>query len=286
MNDFFSALCDNAFMRNALLMGLLASISFGIMGTYVVARRISYIAGAIAHCALAGIGLSFWINSPWFTPQAGLISSGILSALLIGAVSLWWKQREDTAIGAIWALGMAIGLIFAKLSNSSQDVSTYLFGSINLVRPADLISVAILDLMLIIIIPLLYTKFQAICFDEEFARVRGLNVNGYYLFLLCLVGLTVVLFVNIVGIIMIIALLTLPAAIAGQFTRRLWQMMIVAAVLCAIFTTGGIAVSWRLENCPTGPIIIAIAGATYLLTLPVPWLLQRLRKKGRQQEKP
>jgi zinc transport system permease protein len=289
MNEFISSLRDpdNTFLRHALLMGILASISFGIMGTYVVARRISYIAGAIAHCALAGIGLALLLESAkvlsWFTPQVGLIASGLLSALLIGAVSLWWKQREDTVIGAIWAIGMATGLLLYHLAKTNRDASSYLFGDITMVTRADLISIVVLDIILLACVPLLYRKFQAICFDEEFARVRGLNVNGYYLFLLCLVGLTVVLFINIVGMIMIIALLTLPAAIAGQFTRRLWQMMIVAAVLCAAFTTGGMAVGWE-KDLPVGPTIILFAGATYLITLPVPWLLQLIRKRRQQAE--
>lgn len=273
----FFELLQMDIVRQALIMGLLSSIAFGIMGTYVVTRRISSIAGAIAHCALCGIGISLWLGSrgiTWFTPTMGLIVSGIISALIIGAVSLWWKQREDTVIGSIWALGMAVGLAFYQYARQTKDATSYLFGDIQMVTPADLWHVAILDLFLLATLPFLYHKFQALCFDEEFARVRGLRVDFYYLLLLCLVGLSVVLFINIIGMIMIIALLTLPAATAGQFSRKLWQMMVGGAVLCALFTTGGILASLQLDISASLPIII-IAGGAYLLGLLLPSLWKR-----------
>lgn len=270
---------DYVFLRNAILAGLLASISFGSMGTYVVTRRISYIAGAIAHCVLAGVGLSMFLSSrqicSWFTPNVGLITSGILSALLIGAVSIWWKEREDTVIGSIWAIGMSTGLFLYYISNNTIiDPNSYLFGNINLVENQSLWAIGGLDLLLLILLPIFYRKFQAICFDEEFCRARGINTNFYYLLLLCLISLAIVLFINVVGMIMIIALLTLPAATANQCAKKIWQMMIWAGFFCALSTTSGIFISYKMD-INASPIIIMVAGGCYLLSLPIGKLLKR-----------
>lgn len=269
------------FIRNALIAGILASVSFGIMGTYVVTRRISYIAGAISHCVLAGIGLALYTQSlnilPWFTTDIGLIISGILSALIIGAVSIWWKQREDTVIGAIWAIGMSLGLFFYYISeNAIIDPNSYLFGNINLVDTTSLWFIGGLDILLLILIPLFYRKFQAICFDEEFCKTRGINTDFYYLLLLCLISLAIVLFIKVVGMIMIIALLTLPAAAANQFAHKLWQMMIWAGIFCGLSTTSGTIIGYNMD-INASPIIIIVAGAIYLLSLLIKTLFKKIK---------
>ena len=256
-------------MQYALITGLLASVACGVIGTYIVVRRISYIAGGIAHCVLGGMGVAMYLqrtcDCPWLHPLYGAIAAALGAALIIGFVSLRWKQREDTVIGALWALGMAVGVLFIySTPGYSEDLMSYLFGNILMVTPESIYLIAGLDVLVVALGLLFYNKFLAVCFDEEFAGVRGVNVEFYYLLLLCLTALTVVLLVTVVGIVMVIALLTLPAAVAGQFARSLRQMMILSAIFTAAFTTGGLALSYS-PDLPAGATIIILAGAVYLV---------------------
>lgn len=270
MVDFVNALFnpDVPFVMYAFVTGILASVAFGIIGTYVVARRISYIAGAIAHSVLGGIGIALYLQKvhgiAWVTPMVGAVVSALAAAILIGLVSLYGREREDTVIGAIWATGMAVGLLFIAKTPGYLEPMSYLFGNILLITKRDLWMVLGLDALVVTLGVVLYHKFLAVCFDEEFARLRGVHVEFYYLLLLCLTALTIVLLVTVVGIVMVIALLTLPAAVAGQFSKRLWQMMALSVLFCLVFTTSGLAVSYAY-NLESGPTIIVIAAAAYLL---------------------
>lgn len=272
MVEFFHALGnpDIAFLRYALIVGILGSIAFGIIGTYVVTRRISYIAGAIAHSALGGIGAGLYlqikVGVPWFTPTVGAVISALIAGLIIGIVSLYARQREDTVIGAVWAIGMAAGLIFLTKTPGYIEPMSYLFGNILLISRNNLLVVMVLDVFVIILGVVFYNRFLAVCFDEEFARLRGVKVGFYYLVLLSLTALTVVLMVTIVGIVLVIALLTLPAAVAGLFSKYLWQMMIFSSLLCMVFTAFGLAMSY-IYDLPSGSNIILVAGVVYLLSV-------------------
>jgi zinc transport system permease protein len=272
MTELLTALTDPdlPFLRYALFTGLLASISFGVIGTFVVVRRISYIAGAISHCVLGGIGAGLYLHNvvgiSWFTPVHGAIIVALLAACILTGVSLHAKEREDSIIGALWAGGMAIGLLFIAKTPGYFDPMSYLFGNILLITKNDLFFVTGLDLLILAVVVLFYNKFLALCFDEEYARLRGLKTHWLYLLLLCLIALTIVLLVRIVGIIMVIALLTLPAAIAGNFARSIWQMMVVATLICAVFIVSGLGLSYTLD-LPSGSVIILIATAAYLLSL-------------------
>ena len=272
MIDFWNILLDpdNSFLRLALYVGTLASLPFGIIGTYVVTRRISYLAGAIAHCVFGGIGAGLYIQIKlgitWFDPMYGAIAAALLAAIIIGLISLHAQQREDTVIGALWAIGMAAGILFIDITPGYFDITSYLFGDILLISQSDLYLVIGLDILTALISILFFNKLFAVCFDEEFARLRGINADLFYILLLCLTSITVVLLVRIVGIIMVIALLTIPPAIAGIFAGKLWQMMALSSILCAVFTWSGLAVSYQF-NLSSGPTIIMIAGITYLMTL-------------------
>ena len=269
MIEFFQILMkpEAAFLRYALLAGILASISFGMMGTYVVVRRISYIAGAIGHCILGGIGAALYLQKTlglsWMQPIYGSIASGLLAAMAIGLISLYARQREDTVIGALWAIGMAIGIIFFNKIPGYVDPMSYLFGNILLISHSDLWLIAGLDILLIAVVFLFYNQFQGICFDGEFAKLRGVHTELYYLVLLCMTALSIVLLINIVGALMVVALLTLPAAVACQFSRRLWHMMLLSTLCCMVFTTSGLVCSYAYD-LPSGPVIILISGAIYL----------------------
>jgi len=269
MTEFITALLDpyNNFLRLAFLIGIFASIPFGIVGTYIITRKISYIAGSISHCVLGGIGAALFLRHKfdilWFTPMLGAVISALLAAFIIGIVSIHAKQREDTVIGALWAVGMATGLIFIDLTPGYFDITSYLFGDILLLSNSDLWLVLGLVVFVVTITAIFYNKLLAVCFDDEFACLRGLNTGAYYILLLSLTALTVVFLVRAVGIVMVIALLTLPVAIAGLFTKRLWHMMVLSILLCMVFNCLGLAFSYT-HNLSSSPTIIIIAGITYL----------------------
>lgn len=271
MGAFLSDLSRYPFLQYALITGVLASIACGIIGSYVVTKRISYIAGSIAHTVLGGLGAARYFQTvyqwEWLHPLYGAVFAALISAVIIGLVSMRAKQREDTVIGSVWAVGMATGILFIyKTPGYYEDLMSYLFGSILMVSPQDLWMIAGLDILIVIASVLFYNQFLALCFDEEYARLRGVHVEFYYLLLLCLTALTVVLLVTVVGIVMVIALITLPAAVAGELTKRLWHMMALSTVLTVLFTTTGLAVSYG-PDLPAGATTIVIAGTAYLLVV-------------------
>ena len=274
MGEFFTALQQQAFLQYALLTGILAGVACGVVGTYVVTRRITYIAGGIAHSVLGGLGAAQYCRTvfgwTWLNPLYGAVVAALLAALVIGCVSLWSAtQREDTVIGAVWAIGMAVGILFIfKTPGYNEDLTSYLFGNILMVSPHDLWLIAALDIVIVTAAVLFYNQLLAVCFDEEFARLRGVHVEFYYLLLLCLTALTVVLLVTVVGIVMVIALLTLPVAVAGHFAKRLWQMMALSAIFTALLTSLGLFISYG-PDLPAGATTILLAGAVYLLVVGV-----------------
>jgi zinc transport system permease protein len=282
MREFLTAVGEHAFLQRALLAGLLASVACGVVGTYIVARRITAIAGAIAHSVLGGIGAARYLAAVrgWdgLSPLHGALAAALLSALIIGAVSLRAKEREDTVIGAVWAIGMAVGVVFlAKTPGYGEDLMSYLFGNILMVSPRDLRLIGALDVAVVVLGLAFYRQFQGICFDAEFAALRGVKVEVGYLLLLALTAVTVVLLATVVGIVMVIALVTLPVAIAGRFTRTLAQMMAGATIVSALLTTAGLAVSYG-PDLPAGATIILLAGATYILVAAARALLDRRRR--------
>jgi zinc transport system permease protein len=269
VSAFIEALGQFQFLRLALLAGVLSSIACGVVGTYVVARRITYLAGGIAHCVLGGIGMARWARAvygwEWLHPLHGAIVAALLAAAIIGLVSLRARQREDTAISALYAVGMALGVLFLlKTPGYAGDLQSYLFGNILMVAEHQIWLIACLDVLVVLLGLAFYHQFLAVCFDEEFARLRGVAVEPYYLLLLGLTALTVVVLSSVVGIVLVIALLTLPVAITEHFCRSLWQMMAGAALLSCLFTVAGLVLSYE-SDLPAGPTIILLAGAAYLL---------------------
>jgi zinc transport system permease protein len=271
VSDFLDALVKYSFMQHALLTGILAGIACGIVGTYVVSRRITYIGGGIAHSVLGGLGGAYFLSVAYgwkaLHPLYGAVAVALISAVIIGLISLRARQHEDTIISALWAIGMAAGIIFmSRTPGYNTDLMNYLFGNILMVTSADIWLIAALDALVVAMALLFYNQFQAVCFDEEFARLRGINVEFYYLLLLCLTALTVVILVTVVGVVMVVALLTLPAAIAGHFAKSLRRTMVLAMLFSTLLTALGLALSFG-PNLPAGATIIILAGAAYLMVV-------------------
>jgi len=265
------------FMRHALLAGILVSVACGIVGTFVVVNRIVFISGGIAHTAYGGIGLGYYLG---FNPVIGAIAFALLAAVGMGIVERSTKERADTIIGVMWAVGMAIGIILIDLTPGYKaDLMSYLFGSILAVPEQDLLIMLILDLIIGAIVFLLYKELLAISFDPIFSTTRKVPVQGLYLILVATIALTVVMVMRVVGLILVIALLTIPAAIAGQFVKDLKQMMVLASILGAIFTNIGLWLSYFF-NFTSGATIILVAGLTYLLSLAFQRLQNRWRLKN------
>lgn len=251
-------------MQNAFIAAVLVSVACGLVGTYVVVKRIVFISGGISHAAFGGIGLGYFLGA---NPILAAIPFSIVSALLMGLTSKKVKISEDTAIGILWSLGMAIGIIFINLTPGYvPDLMSYLFGSILTVPVNDLIIMFILDVIIIIMVLLFQREFQGISFDEEFSQVMGMPTTLIYLLLLSLVALSVVVMIKVVGVILVIALLTIPAAIAKQYTYNLGRMMILAVILGMILTTAGLYMSY-LFNLASGATIVLVLGLGFLVSL-------------------
>ncbi|NLS45415.1 MAG: metal ABC transporter permease [Firmicutes bacterium] len=264
MMGFFTALSGYGFMQNAVLAGLLSSLACGLVGPYVVVKRITFISGGIAHTVLGGMGAAYYLGAD---PLNGAMAAAVFSAVLLGLVNLKVKQHEDTIIGALWAVGMAAGIIFMSLTPGyNVDLTSFLFGNILMVTKPVLRTLIYLNMIIALTVIVFYRQFKLICFDEEYARLRGLPVELLYVLLLCLIALTVVILIKVVGLILVIALLTLPAAISGLITRSLDQMIGLATGLSMLFILAGLVVSYNL-NLPSGATIVIIAGVGYLVAL-------------------
>ncbi|MEE9398654.1 MAG: iron chelate uptake ABC transporter family permease subunit [Dehalococcoidales bacterium] len=262
------------FMRNALLAGLLAAVACGIIGVYVVVKRVVFISGGIAHTSFGGIGLGYLLG---INPILGALFFAVAAALGMGLVTKRTRLPEDTSIGILWAMGMALGVIFVGLAPGyAPDLSSYLFGNILTVPAFDLMLMLILDVVIIIFVFLLYKEFLLLSFDEEFSTVVGVPAERLYLLLLCLIALTVVVLIRVVGIILVIALLTIPAALARQFTFSIKKMMLLAVLAGAIFTFSGIWLSYLLDLA-SGATIILVSGIALFISFSVAKLRYRAR---------
>lgn len=255
----------------ALGAGLAASVSGGIIGAYVVTKRIVFIGGSISHAVLGGMGLFLWLKRTYdldyLSPLLGALLFALLSAALLGWVHLKYKEREDSIIAALWATGTSIGVIFITFTPGyNVELMNFLFGNILWATQSDLSTLLILDALVVISTLLFYRKFQAICFDEKQAALQGLSVKALYIFLLCLIALSIVILIQVVGAILVISLLTMPAAATAGFARKLSTLMKTAIGASMLFTCIGIYASYQL-NWPPGATITLVAALFYSLSL-------------------
>jgi zinc transport system permease protein len=265
------------FMRNALLAGVLVSIAAGIVGALVTTNRIVFLAGGIAHAAYGGIGLGYFLRTD---PTVGALGFSLLAAVAMGVVRRTTRQRADTLIGVLWALGMAVGVVFIDLTPGyTADLMSFLFGSILTVPAGDLLLMLALDVVILGVVALCYKELLALSFDETFATIRNVPVAAVDLLLVGVVALAVVMMMRVVGLILVIAMLTIPASLAARVAKDLRQTMGLACLLGLGFVTIGLGLSYAL-NLTSGATIILVAGAAYLLMFVVTEVRRRYARRA------
>lgn len=267
------AIMSSPFFQMALWACLLAAIPSGVIGTFVTVKRITFIAGSLSHSILGGIGFSLWLQKrfgiAWISPVTGAFIAAILSALLLGWIHLRYREKEDALIGAIWAMGMAIGVIFISITpGTNAELSHYLFGNILWIEKSDLFRLGGLSLFLSASVFFLFKKLLAFSFDEEQARLQGVSTQNLYLFLLLSIGLSVVMLMQVIGTILVIAMLSIPASIARIFTDKLSFQIFFAIFFSAFLSIFGLFTSYFLD-WPPGASIALFAGIFYLASLPL-----------------
>jgi len=244
------------FIQNALIAGVLISIAAGIIGSLVVVNKITFLTGGIAHSSYGGIGLAIYLGIPVLF---GATVFAVFTAIIISIITLKNRNRIDAIIGMMWASGMAIGIIFVDLTPGyNVDLMSYLFGSIIAVSKEDIQYMAVLDIFIITTIVFFYKQILAVSYDSEFATLRGINVKFFYTLILILAALCVVAAIKAVGLILVIALLTIPTYLAESFASKLSTMMIISSILATIFTIIGLAISY-MYDISSGASIIFVA---------------------------
>lgn len=249
------------FMQNALLAALLASVACGIIGALVVVNRVVFLSGGVAHAAYGGVGLAFFLGWPVLPTVLGFT---LAASSLMAAATLRRNERADTVIGVTWAAGMAMGIILLDLTPGyNVELMSFLFGSILTVPRSELWLMAGLDLVVAGLVALLYRQFLALSFDPEFARTRGLPVTALHFLLLAMIAVSVVMIIRVVGLILVIALLTIPPYLAERRAGSLAGMMLRSVALSLAFCLAGLALSYRFD-LSSGASIIAVASAAFL----------------------
>lgn len=261
----------NPLFQMALLASLGASLASGVIGSFVVVKRIVSISGSIAHAVLSGLGCALWIqrtyDMPWLSPLYGALVAAVGSALVMGWVHLRYKEREDAVIAMIWSSGMAIGVIFAsQVPGYNVELMNFLLGNILWVSKTDLWILLALDGVILTTVILLYDRFVALCFDEKQAVLQGLKTGFLYMLLLVLIALSIVLLIHIVGVILVLSMLAIPASIAGLYFSRISWMIYAGVLLNIFFSVGGMVISYHLD-WPAGATIALFASVAYVFCL-------------------
>ena len=241
------------FFHKAFLAAVFASISCGIIGSYIVSRRIVFISGGITHASFGGIGLAFLLG---FNPLVGAVLFAVASALGIQFFTKVAEIREDSSIAIWWSLGMALGIIFVFLTPGyTPNLMSYLFGNILTVTNSELWWMFMLNVVIIAFFIFFFRNILYVAFDEEFARTAGLPVQLYNYMTITLIALTVVLNIRVVGIILILSLLTIPQASANLFTKDFKKLLILSSVFAFAGTIAGLFISYFMD-IPSGAAII------------------------------
>lgn len=263
MIEQISTIFSYEFMRNALIASFWISLATGIIGTLVVLNRIVSLSGGIAHAAYGGVGISYFLGQD---PMLGALLFSTISAIVMGVAHRKSKSGADTLISVMWSIGMAIGIIFISLTPGYKaNLMSYLFGSILAVSSSDLRLMAIIALLILAFVFLTYRSLLAISYDETFSTVRNLPVSALYLTMLVLVGLTVVVAMRMVGLILVIALISIPPAISLNLFKDVRLVMLSSFIFSVLFCFLGLVISFQ-TNIQAGPVIILLAAFAYLIS--------------------
>ncbi len=250
------------FMQHALLATILISICIGIVGSLVVVNRMVFLAGGIAHGSYGGIGLAIYFS---LLPLFGATLFALLLAIIIAAISYKNQERIDPVIGTMWAAGMALGIIFTDLTPGyNVDLMSYLFGSIISVSSNDLYIMAGFDLLILILVSFYHKELLALSFDREFARLRGVKVKPLYYLLLIMIAFSVIVTIRAVGLILVIALMSIPTYIAEKLSTSLYKMMFISSILTLLFSLIGLFISYYFD-ISSGATIILIASLIFFI---------------------
>ncbi len=251
-----------SFMQHAFLATFLVSICIGIIGSLVVVNKMVFLTGGVAHGSYGGIGIAIFLG---IVPLVGATAFAVLLSVVIAFISYKNKERIDPVIGAIWAFGMAVGIIFADLTPGyNVDLMSYLFGSIISVSKSDLYMMALFDVIIMVIISFFHKEFLCMSFDEEFARLRGIKTKALYYLLLILIAFGVIVTIRAVGLILVIALMSIPAYIAEKFSNSLYRMMFISFFLTLLFCVGGLLLSYYFD-ISSGATIILFASLFFFI---------------------
>lgn len=260
--DFFSALLTYDFLREALLAAVLSGIACGIVGTYVVARRMVFLSGGITHASFGGIGIAYHYG---FNPIGGALVFAVLSALGVEWAGAKGKIREDSAIGIVWSVGMALGVIFIFATPGyAPNLMSFLFGDILTVNISNIIGLAALVGVLLLVMALLGRQIVFAAFDREFARSQGVRVDALLALMTVLTSVTIVLSIRIVGIVLLISLLTVPPVIAGCFTKSYMKICVWSSLLAVVGNVVGIYAAYKMEF-PVGATTIILLSITLFI---------------------
>jgi zinc transport system permease protein len=252
------------FMRNALCASVLVGVACGVVGTFVVTKKIVFIGGGISHTAFGGIGLGYLLG---INPILMALPFTICAALSIGILKQRTRVSEDSAIGILWTMGMALGILFINLSPGyAPDLFGYLFGSILSVPLTELVIMGVLDIIIMATTMLFFKELQAISFDEEFSSIVGVPTEKLYFMLLCLIALSTIVLIRVVGIILIIALLTFPATIVRQFVSTLRSIVWFTTIIAILLSVGGLILSYFLD-LPSGATIVLLCGVCFTVSV-------------------
>ncbi len=257
------SMLEYQFLQNAVIAGLLASITCGIVGVIIMEKRLVMLSGGIAHTAYGGIGMGYYFN---FEPIWGALLVAVLASLGIGAMHRKSPARSDILIGLAWSLGMAMGIVFIAFTPGyPPDVTSYLFGNILAVRISDLYLMAALSVLVLIVVTIFFNYWKAYLFDEQFAAIRGIGVGFLENTLFILIALSVVVLIRVAGIILILALLTAPPLVASMLCSNFLKRMTIAIVVGFIICFLGLWISYHY-NLPSGASIVILAAVTAGLT--------------------
>jgi len=261
------------FVQRMFIAGILASFACGIIGTYVVVKRIVFISGGIAHTTFGGIGFAYYlqyIGVIIIDPLIGALIFALFAAVIMGLPFIRTRLRQDSTIGILWVVGMALGVLFINQVDRSevlvQDPVSILFGNVLLIKMQDLYMMFGLVLILIFITVFLYKDLHILTFDEEFARISGIKVDLLYLVLMILIALTTVILIKVVGVVLVIAMLTIPAAISNLFTHDLKNMMVFAIIIGSLVTFLGSLISLNYD-LPTGATIVITLASIFIVSI-------------------